>query len=72
MKLKLNKQNITSLSAKEMDNVIGGGEGWSGFRTGHCNYSAANPAWGTLVDSGKQVLVGCKHEVKTAGAIGAQ
>ena len=59
MKLKLNKQNITTLSTKDLSNINGGGQGWSGFRTGHCNYSEKNPAWGTLVDSKKEVLVGC-------------
>ena len=43
MKLKLNKQTITELSSKEMENVEGGKGGWSDFRTGNCNYSGKMP-----------------------------
>ncbi len=39
MKLKLNKQTITELSSKEMENIEGGKGWWSDFRTGNCKYS---------------------------------
>ncbi len=38
-KLSLNKQAITELSSKEMENIEGGKGWWSDFRTGNCKYS---------------------------------
>ena len=38
-KLSLKKQKVTSLSSKEMNQVVGGGEARSDRRNGDCNYS---------------------------------
>lgn len=60
MKLKLNKQNITTLSLKDMSNVNGGGEKWSDFRTGNCNYSRQEGNQDTWLGCDNQdVVVGC-------------
>lgn len=67
MKLKLEKQNVTTLSSKDMGNINGGGEKWSDFRTGNCNYSRTE-GQGVLVcqhddangNTMPDILVGCK------------
>lgn len=40
MKIKLEKQNVTSLSTSELNKIFGGGEARSDRRHGHCRYSA--------------------------------
>jgi hypothetical protein len=75
MKLKLNKQNVTALSSKDMSNVNGGGQGWSNFRSGNCRYSTHHAVTGVIVDpeTGKSgaVMLGCSIDnvVYKEGAI---
>lgn len=42
MKLTLDKQKVTKLSANDMNSINGGGEKWSDFWSGNCKYSTDN------------------------------
>jgi len=65
MKLKLEKQKVTTLSSKEMGNVNGGGLKRSQRKNGTCRYSrqANNAVISTFSTSGggsRSYVTGCK------------
>lgn len=59
MKLKLEKQNITSLSNNEMSAIQGGGEARSDRRTGDCAFSRRNGVTYFVNSDGDRVDTGC-------------
>lgn len=63
MKLKLEKQKITSLSSSEMKQINGGGEARSDRRNGNCAYSRRV---GTIIDDCGGVE-GCKNSAVLVG-----
>lgn len=61
MKLKLDKQKVTTLSSKELGEVNGGGYRRSARKNGNCNYSDDNKKVATFMIDGvpDTKLVGC-------------
>lgn len=60
--LKLKKEQVTSLSASEMEAVNGGGIKRSNRRTGNCRYSRNHPH--TVICCGEPRTLGCRATYK--------
>lgn len=58
-KLSLKKQKVTSLSSKEMNQVVGGGAARSNRRGGNCNYSREHPTEPVACCDGNIYPTGC-------------
>jgi len=58
-KLSLKKQKVTSLSSKEMSQVIGGGEARSDRKQGDCAYSRNHGYTYQPGDNGDVLISGC-------------
>lgn len=71
MKLKLEKEQVTSLSNSEMELVHGGGIRRSNNRNGNCAYSRKHPDICTCTGKGgdQKLVVGCVAKAATSSSL---